>query len=292
MNLRSILSSSAVIFSLSLSSVSFADTSVWKVSKADNYFYLGGTIHLLSKDDHPLPEEFAEAYKDASEIYFETDLDAANSPAFQAKFMAAATFSDDRTLSSELNSETFKKLESFMASRSIPIANFAKFQPWGVTLILSVMEYQRLGMMPDYGVDAYFKKLATADGKEVKALESVDEQLKFLSSMAKVESNEMIESSLRDLERMPEFVEKMKKNWKFGEMDKLSENSMVKKMKDEFPQVYRALLTTRNNNWMEQLPELFDDLDKEFVLVGALHLSGEDGLLKLLKQKGFSVEQL
>ena len=63
MKIRILLKATVLVCVQIFSLNAIADTSVWKVSKADNYFYLGGTIHLLSKDDHPLPEEFAEAYK-------------------------------------------------------------------------------------------------------------------------------------------------------------------------------------------------------------------------------------
>ena len=47
---------------------------VWKISKNDNYFFLGGTIHLLSEGDYPLPKAFEIAFSSADELFFETDM--------------------------------------------------------------------------------------------------------------------------------------------------------------------------------------------------------------------------
>lgn len=94
-----------------LVNVAFADSSVWKITKGGNYFYLGGTIHLLTQEDHPLPIEFEIAYQDARKIIFETDLLATQSDEFQNKLMSAMTYSDQRTLASELSPIMYHKLE-------------------------------------------------------------------------------------------------------------------------------------------------------------------------------------
>ena len=268
-----------------------ADTSVWKVSKGKNYFYLGGTIHLLSASDHPLPEEFDKAYQDSSVIYFETDIGATQSPEFQMKLMTAMSYTDERTLSSELSSESYQKLKSFMDGRQLPIATFSKFQPWGVALMVSVMEFQRLGMAPHLGVDAHFNTLAKKDGKRTIGLETLEEQLSFLSSLANHDADEMVEYTLRDLKILPEMISMMKDSWRSGDLDAIADHASVKQMRREFPEVYTALLVTRNNNWMKKLTTLTDDKDTEFVLVGAMHLSGKEGLLKQLRSRGFEVEK-
>jgi len=270
----------------------FAESSVWKVSRGKSYFYLGGTIHLLTADDYPLPDEFRIAYNDAGKICFETDLIAVQTPEFQSRFMAAMMFSDERTLASTLKPSVYQKLEKFMELRQLPIANFSKFQPWGISLMLAIIEYQRLGMMPDYGVDAYFNNLALADNKKIMGLETPDEQLNFFSSMARIDPDAGIEYSLRDLGRLPEFIEPMKKNWRDGDLEAFSTNAFIIQMKKEFPEIYNILVTNRNKNWMRQLPTLINDSDTEFVLVGAMHLYGKEGLLNLLKTQGFKVEQL
>ncbi|WP_188750676.1 TraB/GumN family protein [Marinobacterium zhoushanense] len=288
---NAILCAVLVGFNLMASSA-FAESSVWKVSKGENYFYLGGTIHLLSAADHPLPDEFNLAYNDAGKIFFETDLAATKTPEFQSKFIAAMMYSDDRTLQSELDPAIYRKLESFMTSRHMPIAQFSKFQPWGVSMMIVLFEYQRLGMMPNYGVDAYFNSLAVSDNKIIMSLETPDEQINFLRSMAKIDQDIGVEYTLRDLKRLPEFIDSMKQNWRSGDLEALAESIFVAQMQREFPELYDSIVTSRNNAWMRQLPRLTDDSEREFVLVGAMHLYGKEGLLNQLALQGFSVEQL
>ncbi|MGR6871764.1 TraB/GumN family protein [Pseudomonas sp. HK3] len=273
-----------------LISHSYADTSVWKVSKGAHYFYIGGTIHVLNKEDHPLPKAFETAYQDADTLIFETDLEAGNKATHQAKLMAAMTYSDARTLASELKPKIYKELENFLASRQIPIAHFAKYQPWGVSLMITLMEYQRLGMLSDYGVDNYFNKKGITDKKSISSLETFDEQVSFLQSLADIDPNVNIEYTLRDIQSMPAFILAMKKAWRSGAIEDFTNMKPVKEMKTDFPQIYKTLISNRNNNWMSQIPAFINDKDKEFVLVGTLHLNGEDGLLNQLKNQGFTVE--
>ncbi len=291
MKIRKIAAFFLISFSLASHNAT-AESSVWKISKGENYFYIGGTIHILSENDHPLPDEFNKAYKDSSKIVFETDLVATQSPEFQSKFIAAMTYSDNRNLSSELEPNVFRKLEDFMSTRQIPIENFSKFKPWGVSLIISVLEYQRLGMIPEYGVDAYFNKLALTDNKTVIALETPEEQIIFLKSMENIDPNEGINYTLKDLEHLPEFIDMMKNSWRNGDIEAFSKSSSVIQMKIDFPAMYDTIVTNRNNEWMKHVPSFINDSNIEFLLVGSLHLNGKKGLLNQLKTQGFTVEQL
>ncbi len=277
---------------LFISNASIAESSVWKVSKDGKYFYVGGTVHLLSPNDHPLPSEYAEAYTDSDVLVFETDINEAGSLAFQQKSIAAMTYSDGRTLNSALDDNTYKKLSDYLTSRGIPINNFSKFEPWGVSLVITVIEYQRLGMSPEFGVEEYFNKLAEKDNKRIISLETTDQQLSFLESMGDIEPNLMVNYTLRDLDELPKFVNVLKTSWREGDIEKFTTNSSIAKLRKEFPDLYDTIVVNRNNNWMSTLTQLTNNAEKEFVLVGTLHLNGREGVLNQLKTRGFSVEQL
>ncbi len=282
----------ALIVQLFCSVNVLAKSSVWKVSKSGDHFYLGGTFHLLAPDDHPLPEEFLEAYADAQEIIFETDLVASGSPVFQAKMMGAMMYGDERTLSSELEEQTYSRLKEYMDAQHLPISNFEGFRPWGVSLVITMHEYSKLGMNPEYGVETYFGQLARADQKLIQSLESPDQQLEFLKSLGTIGGDNNIDYTLRDLATVAETIEELKVAWRTGDLSMLENSRSVVELKEKFPEVYEALLITRNNNWMKQLLTLFDDNAIEIVLVGAMHLVGEGGLINQLQSQGFTVEQL
>lgn len=276
---------------LLFASSAFAETAVWKVSKGKSILYIAGTCHLLNESDHPLPPEFERAYQAADEIVFETDIGGASTPEFQMKFMQALSLSDGKTLKTSLKPETYKSLADFMASRQLPIDNFAPFSPGGVTLVLTVMEYQRLGMSQEYGVDTFFNSKAQADKKTIGFLESLDTQLTFIANMGVGQEDEMVLYSLRELEKAEETIADIKKYWREGknkEMDELA----IKEMREKFNDTYKELIVQRNNNWLPQIEAMLADANTEAVMVGALHLAGPDGLLAMLSAKGYDVKQL
>lgn len=288
--IKSVLS--IFIFLTLLISHAYAQTSVWKVSKDGDYFYVGGTIHLLNTEDYPLPKAFNTAYQDADTLIFETDLDASNHPDQQAKMIAAMSYSDGRTIASELTPKIYKELEDFLRARQISISHFEKYQPWGLSLIITVMEYQRLGMVSELGVDNHFNDKAKVDKKSIGSLETIDEQLGFLQSIAQIDPNVTIEYTLKDVEALPHWITTMKAAWRKGSIDEFTDMAPVKDMKEQFPGVYDTLILNRNNNWMAQIPALMNNKTTEFILVGTLHLNGEKGLLRQLEGQGFKVKHL
>ncbi|RVU82831.1 TraB/GumN family protein [Leucothrix sargassi] len=292
MKLKSILSISLLLAVNTLSSQAFAETSVWKVSKGDNAFYLGGTIHLLSKDDHPLPKEFDDAYKKADRLIFEVDLKEADTPEAQQSITKKMSYSDGSTLPEALTEETYKKLSDHFTARGLPVAAFSGFKPWGVSIVMTVLEYQNLGMQPDYGVDQHYYEKAIEDKKPVSGLETFEEQLAFLATMGDIEPNTLMEYTLLELTTLPTFIKSMKANWRAGDIEAFTKDSATVEMREKFPDLYNAIVVKRNNNWMPHLLKLNDDAATEFVLVGTMHLNDKEGLLQQLEKAGHTVEQV
>ncbi|WP_163932076.1 TraB/GumN family protein [Paraferrimonas sp. SM1919] len=287
------LSSLLVIVLVALfSSAAVAKSSVWKVSKGGKYFYVGGTIHLLKESDYPLPSEFDKAYKDSDKLIFETDIAASETPAAQQKLMMAMMSKTGQTLQQSLGGETYQKLQAFLASRQLPIENFAALQPWAVGLVVTVTEYQRFGMMPQFGVDKHYSDKAMADGKPIGQLETFDQQVSFLESMGEIEPNLFINYTMEDLTTLPELIKFMKTAWRSGDIEAFTGHEMMTKMEQDFPLLQKVLIVDRNNNWMKQLVTLNNNDITEFVVVGTLHLNGEHGVLNQLIQAGFKVSQL
>lgn len=271
-------------------SQALADTSVWSVRSGDNVIYLGGTVHLLRPGDYPLPVEFEEAYQASSQLYFETDIGSMSDISVQTQMLQQLTYSDDRTLRSVLNDEAYTALSAYTATAGLPITMLEKFKPGLLVSTLQVLVFQSMGFTPQ-GVDAYFHTRAVGDGKDEGQLETVQEQIGFISAMGEGNESEFILLSLKDLAETGDVMEEMIGVWRSGDADGLSE-LFVEDMKDEAPALYDSLLLQRNLKWIPQIESMLQDADTEFVLVGAAHIVGENGLLDLLSQRGYEIEQL
>ena len=281
----------ALIIAALTPSLASAKTPVWKVIKGSNTLYLGGTVHLLTKNDYPLPKSFERAYENAQDVVLEADVSAASDIGFQMKSLKAMTFQDHRSLSTVLDRKTYEEFSDLLAARNIPIAVFEKFTPAGATLALAAIEMQKMGMTDALGVDQHFLQRAINDEKETLFLETVDEQLGFIESMNTLDPNKLVQSSIKEINSFEVKMASMLNAWRNGELTAL-EDAGINEMQRDFPTMYQILLVRRNNAWMKSIATFIESPDVEFMLVGALHMAGKDGLIAQLKSAGYKVEQL
>ena len=290
LKLKSLLLLLSLVSLLDIMPTISADSSVWKITSGENTVYLGGTVHLLRPSDYPLPEEYEQAYQESAVLVFETDISSMNDLSIQAETLKQLTYTDGQSLDTVLNDEAYNALSEYIATIGIPMAMIEQFKPGMIISMLQLLEFQKIGFTPQ-GVDAYFNIRAMSDAKTLEELESVEEQIGFLAAMGEGNENEFILLSLSDLDETAEVMEDMIFAWRAGDNEKLSE-MFVADMLNEAPELYESLLRGRNLNWIPQIDKMLADEDVEFVLVGAAHLVGNDGLLELLKARGYKVSQL
>jgi len=294
MTFKKTLISLLLALSVSIYSLSYAKSPVFKVSKGGDYVYIGGTIHLLSPSDYPLPLAFDTAFKDSKRVFFEVDGKALETLETQTKMLSILTFQDGRTLETVLDKETYGLLSNALSERQMPISVFKNYTPIGIGLTLTVLELQRLGLGdPNHGVDHFFQLKTDQDASKDSAfLETVDQQIGFLSQFNNVDPNAVIKSSLEDLSVLNNSWKLGVDSWRDGDLAQMNEVLGGEKMRSEFPSVYKALLSNRNQHWIKQLTPMFDTPEIEFLLVGAMHLVGDDGVIELLRDQGYEIEQL
>lgn len=268
-----------------------AESPVWKVSKDGHHVYLGGTFHMLADSDYPLPKSFDAAYAKTSKLVFETDIETLKSPKYQLKMLNAMTLNNGKTLKDSLKPATYAKLQEFFKARGIQETSFLYFTPTGVALTIAVMEYQRLGMNPESGVDQYFHQKAQKDGKGLDQLNTPEEQIHFISTLGTGQEDEMILQTLTDIEKLSSMTDDLKAAWRTGDVKKL-DSSYLAPIQESFPDAYNALFVERNNDWVPKIMNYLKDAPVEFVLVGAVHMAGEEGLLKQLRDAGCKIENL
>jgi len=266
-----------------------AESSVWKVSKGNDHVYIGGTVHILPVSEFPLPQEFITAYKNTDTIVLETKLPDPNDQAFQAKMMAQVSYKDGKKLTDVLSKETYQALTEYIAGFGGDINRLAGFKPGFVVTMMAMMEAQRAQIAGD-GVDTYFSQLAVKDKKIPEYLESVEFQIEMLANMGKDDAESFVKLSLSQMGEFKSMFNKLLPAWRAGDAKQMAE--LVIKPMQEDPKSLKALMTDRNKNWIPHIEKMFNDDDKEFVLVGVGHLVGEESVLALLKARGYQVAKI
>jgi hypothetical protein len=260
------------------------------VEKDGARVFIGGTMHILTARDYPLPGAFETAYSQSGQIVFETDIAKMQEPAFQQYLLAAVSYRDGRNLRQVISADTYSALASFFAGRGVPMDGIDSFKPGMVSTLMTVVELQRLGA-DAIGVDAHFNQRAASDQKALGQLETIAAQVDFIANLGAGHEDEMLSYNLADIERLPELWQSMTQAWRHGDLAWL-EQQIALPMRQDFPEVYQSLLVRRNDAWMPQLEAMFASKEVEFVLVGALHLAGKDGVLAKLGARGYRITQL
>jgi len=278
-----------ILLLMLFSSQCFSETSLWRVSKGAHSLFIGGTIHVLRKTDFPLPAAFDDAFNQSSKLVFETDIAATEDPAFGQQMMQRLMYSDGRTLQTGLSSKTYQQLEKFCTERGVPILMFQQMRPPAAVLTLMMLELQRLGIS-NAGVDSHFFQRALAEHKGIGELETAAEQLEFVANIGKGREDDFVRYSLKDMQELELVMAELTAAWREGDQKKMAALSLDE-MRKEFPGMHQQLLVERNTNWLPRIESMLKDPGVELVLVGALHLVGEEGVLAMLRDRGYRLEQ-
>jgi uncharacterized protein YbaP (TraB family) len=155
---------------------------------------------------------------------------------------------------------------------------------------MEVMELQKLGFVPQYGLDEHYYRRAKKDDKEIVAFETVEFQLDLLGGFSKAESEVFIKSTLRDIDKLKQEFADLIKAWKTGDSDALAK--MLNEASEESPALFKRLVADRNQSWLARIQEAAAGDKNALIVVGAGHLVGNDSLVALLKKRGYKVTQL
>ncbi|MGG6461289.1 TraB/GumN family protein [Solilutibacter silvestris] len=274
---------------------------LWKACDADNCVYLLGSFHVLKASDYPLSNDVDAALAKSTKVVFEIsptemqDKNAAAMALFKSGFrMDSTTLDNDLTPKQQAKFAAWaKKHEAELAKSGLSPEMLRRFKPWFVAIMITQLEYQAAGMSPEFGLDEHMSKAASDGGKQTLGLETVAEQVQFLSGLSQKDQVQMLEESLDDDGSTAGEIETLHKAWRAGDADALW-NDMGLKMRDHYPDAYRAIDADRNAHWLPRLASMIDAPGEKdtLVVVGSLHLLGPDGLVEGLKARGYKVERV
>lgn len=265
---------------------------LWKAEGKEATVYMLGSFHLLTPEDYPLHPQVELAYAEAGRLVFEVDPSEMAAPDTMAAVQALAKFDDGRTLRSVIPEETAAKLRAFMGGSEAAMASSDAFKPWFMGMNLAVGAMTAAGLNPSLGLDQHFMQRAAGDGKPVSGLETVLEQLGALDNSPLHEQAQMLDEALGPPAEMRQKLMELLDLWRSGDEARLVE--MINgEMIEKTPQMYVLLNRDRNLKWLPQVRAMLESGDgTHLVIVGAMHLIGEDGLVHMLREQGIEVQRV
>jgi uncharacterized protein YbaP (TraB family) len=242
----------------------------------------------LSKDYYPLNPSLNTAFEDSNLLVEELDLGEMLDPAAQLKMLSRGMLPAGQLLEEVVSPATFALVSKTVGDLGLPIEPLKRFKPWMLALTLLGLQWQQAGFDPQLGLDRHFYDRAKSEGRAIEGLETLDYQIRRFDEIPMSEQDHLLAETLKTLATEIASVKTLADAWKAGDIAAL-ERIVLKDLKAE-PKMYQRLLVDRNRNWLPKIEALLER-SRAFVVVGAAHLVGPDGLLALLKAKGYVVEQ-
>jgi uncharacterized protein len=273
-----------------LTEAAHAASPVWAIHGDHNTVYLAGSVHLLKTTDSALPAAFDRAYAGSRALVMELDLgkvDAGEAAAWMAQH---GMLPEGTNLKKALGDARYQRVSVEAERLGLPLEMVGQFAPWVLGLQLMEMQYAKAGFASESGVEQQLEHRAQADGKVTSGLETLEEQLGYFETLTPEQQAKFLDLVLNDLHEVDSDTQEVIRAWRVGDAAKLA--ALLSDEYRQFPALYQLLVTNRNKHWEPQLQQLLHEKDNYFVVVGALHLVGDGGLLELLRKDGFKIEQL
>jgi len=290
MRLRWLLAIAVIIFSCSSSKNSTGKTAkapvtenalLWSVSGngLSTPSYLYGTIHMICKEDFLFSNTLKEKISTSKSIYLELDMD---DPSMMMK-MATLAIMKDKTLEDLMSDADYKLVSAYVKdSLGMPMMLFNRMKP------ITLMSLIYTKVLPCSSTESYegkFVELAKAQKKEVKGLETIEDQMGVFDKIPDSVEAQMILEMIRTMPEQRKQMAQMVDSYKKENIQQLSEQMSESPEWKGFEDI---LLANRNRNWIAIMESAMKQGSQIFA-VGAGHLPGKDGVINLLRQAGYTV---
>lgn len=272
-------------FLLFVSSLSFIPHAIseplyWVAKKESKQFLIFGSIHVGTKDMYPMPKAVTEYFLQSDGLILEAD----------TRKTGASLPPHKEQTHSYLSSQQLSQLKHISNELRLDHSTLLKSPPWITAITIQMRQLAELGYDSGYGVDNHFMIQSTLKDKPLLTFESLQFQFDLLATLPN-DGKELLTQALTEWDASENNIHCLLSSWQSGDKENLMEMANTASMSTEFSE---RMMTDRNHRWASKLDDdrFIPTSSKHLVVVGALHLVGEDNLLSLLEQKGYEVTQL
>lgn len=266
----------------------------WKATSGKNTLHLLGSIHVGNKEMYPLAKEVEEAFDRSSVLFVEIDVKHADMMAMQRLVAEKGMYRDEDNLWNHVSPETRKKVEAFCDKYGFPAMMAGKMRPWMLSMFAVMLPLMKEGgMSAGQGIDMYFleKQEKAKDRIRVQELETAEQQLEAFASFDGTMQETQLVMSLE--QASADKLVQIKDQWVRGD-----EESLDKLINEMPPEVFKMLIVERNRKMADKAEAFLKAQDKDgkkaegFFVVGAAHIVGKEGVVRMLEKRGFSIERV
>lgn len=262
----------------------------------ESIVYLLGSIHIYKEEYYPLSDAIMNAYKESKSLSYEI-LDAANPSAEDIAYMMdKISYKGNDALKNHVSPELYEKLKQVQKKFNFPPNLVTMYTPIFAATNLEVYLGTLKGHNPFAGIEGFFMRKAKRDKKPEYEIENFKFQIDMLSGMSYETQIQMLEEIVETMLEMDleaqEDDEDLFTHWYTGNDEQilidLKDSEMTKNSEYMDKMIY-----DRNKVMADYVDDMLQTKSNEtnMVIVGALHVIGEGGIVDLLKEKGYEIER-
>ena len=246
----------------------------------------------MKPDMYPLAEPILDAFNKAEKVVFEVDLAKLDDDDTGLLMQQHGMYTAPDSIKRDLQPETLVLLEDYLTETGVDMDQINRMKPWYLMLTVGQLELNQLGFESAYGIDQYLQKRAADEGKEILQLETLQEQIEILSGDSMLIQDLSLRASLEERTSVQDDPNMLVEAWQQGAADKMLEMTLISTARyPELSGQMDSLIYKRNAKMVHKIREYADTIGTYLVVVGALHMGGEQGLVHLLSQD-YDVTQL
>ncbi len=243
--------------------------------------YLFGTMHLIEKQYFYFPESLEKLVKKSDLLVMEIAGIPDQAEAMKYVVLKEGTFYDFFTPQQMDTILAWTKSKMMMDEKAFK-TTFSKFKPF--VLVQTATQMQFMGKTESY--EMTFQNIANKNKIKMEGLETIADQMKIFDDLTKEQQAEMVMAGIRDEAKSNEMSTLMQQMYRRQRIDSLY--NMIHSEGGVLAEEQNAFLDNRNRNWIPKIKNYVSQ-GKAFIAVGAGHLGGENGVLRLLEKEGFTV---
>lgn len=245
--------------------------------------YLFGTIHMICKEDFTFSELAKQKFNASKQVYLELDMD---DPKLQSVMIGLMQLPGNESLRNKLGENNFNKLDSFLKKQTnMNLAVFDRFKPM---MVMSLLAQRILSCAAMESYEMNFVKMASEQQKKLLGLERVEDQVAIFDAIPDSLEIRSIMNMVNDFESQKKEFTRMSSLYKAQNLESLYQLMVAS---PEMMGSQELLLDRRNRNWIP-IMESAMKISSTFFAVGAGHLAGSQGVLELLRKKGYKVKPI
>lgn len=280
---------------LLIAAVSVKGQLLWRVSGNGCYesSYLFGTLHLETEEFIDSVPGLAEAIANCDIIFGEIEGETLTNASTMLQMIKDATAPTDSTLDKLLSPDNYILVDAVVKKYmfGFGLKELGLLKPAVITAQLTVMQMQKFypdALDPNKLIDVAIQKRGKSLGKRIDGLEGVEDQLTALFGAPLMEQAEELLEFCRKDDKFDDSSRQLHDAYRAQDLAKIEKIVFDSEMGMDDADMER-LSYVRNRSWMDKITTTIP-VQRVLVAVGAAHLVGKDGLINLLRERGYTVE--